>query len=93
MRLKDYREAHRARVVECAIFATRNSLKSKAAQNMKSPFSNIRAIISKLHWRSAPSVRHNARSPIAGSFLGGFRTPATVHAAMALQVECADCRT
>src|SRR5260370_14513166 len=26
----------------------------------------------------APSVRHNARSPIAGSFLGGFRTPATV---------------
>jgi len=29
----------------------------------------------------APSVRHNARSPIAGSFLGGFRTPATVHLA------------
>jgi hypothetical protein len=55
MRLKDYREAHRARVVECAIFATRNSLKSKAAQNMKSPFSNIRAIISKLHWRSRPT--------------------------------------
>src|SRR5260370_11650399 len=29
----------------------------------------------------APSVRHNARAPIAGSFLGGFRTPATVHLA------------
>jgi len=29
----------------------------------------------------APSVRHNARSPIAGSFLGGFRTPATVYVA------------
>ena len=55
MRLKDYREAHRARVVECAIFATRNSLKSKAAQNMKSPFSNIRANISNLHWRSMPT--------------------------------------
>jgi hypothetical protein len=55
MRFKDCREAHRARVVECAIFATRNSLKSQATPNLKSPSSNIRAIISKLCSGSRPT--------------------------------------
>jgi hypothetical protein len=50
MGLKDRREAHRARVAQCAIFATHNSLKSKAARDIKFPFSNTHAIASKL-WR------------------------------------------
>jgi|ERR1700687_1811053 hypothetical protein len=55
MRFKDCREAHRARVVECALFATPNSLKSQGAQNLKSPFSNIRAVTLKLCRRSRPT--------------------------------------
>jgi hypothetical protein len=55
MRFKDQREPHRGRVVECAIFATRNSLKSLAARNIKSPFSNIHAVISKLRWDLRPT--------------------------------------
>jgi hypothetical protein len=55
MQFKDCRERLSRQSCLCAIFATRNSLKSKAAQNIKSPFSNIRAIISKLHWRSRPT--------------------------------------
>jgi len=37
MRIKAYQEAHSRRGCERAIFATRNSLKSQAAQNVKSP--------------------------------------------------------
>ena len=33
------RQVHHAEVVGCAIFATRNSLKSQVRQNLKSPFS------------------------------------------------------
>jgi hypothetical protein len=55
MRFKDRRERHRARVVECAIFATPNSLKSQVARNLKSPFSNIRAVTLKLCSRSRPT--------------------------------------
>jgi hypothetical protein len=54
MGFKDYREADRVKVVECAIFATRNSLKSLAARNIKSLFSNIHAVISKLRWDLRP---------------------------------------
>src|SRR4030095_2149237 len=48
MRFEHCPEAHRARVVECAIFATSNSLKSQVTRNHKSPFSNVRAITSEL---------------------------------------------
>jgi hypothetical protein len=45
--------AHNLRVVTRDIFATPNSLKSHAARKLKSPFSNIRAVTSKLcsYWR------------------------------------------
>jgi hypothetical protein len=44
MRIKAYREAHSRRGCERAIFVTRKSLKSLAAQNVNSPFlCNIRA--------------------------------------------------
>ena len=55
MRFKDCREGHRAGVVECVIFATRNSLKSQGARNLKSPFSNIRAVTLKLCSHSKPT--------------------------------------
>ena len=38
MRFKASGRDHRAVVVECAIFATPNLLKSQLAQNIKSPF-------------------------------------------------------
>jgi hypothetical protein len=47
MRFKDHRELH-ARVVERAISATPKPLKLHVARNIKSPFSNTRAIASKL---------------------------------------------
>ena len=47
------REAHHAEVAECALFATLNSLKSWTAQNIKSPFSNIRAVTFKLCFHSS----------------------------------------
>jgi sRNA-binding protein len=50
---KARREAHHAEVAKCALFATANSLKLQMGQNVKSPFSNIRAITFKL--RSNPS--------------------------------------
>ena len=45
---KARREAHHAEVAECALFATLNSLKLQMGQNVKSPFSNIRAVTFKL---------------------------------------------
>ena len=53
------RERHRARVAECAISATHNSLKSQRARNLKSPISNDRAITSKLCIRSRPTAVKN----------------------------------
>ena len=50
------REGHRARVAECGISATYNSLKSQRARNLKSPISNDRAITSKLCIRSRPTA-------------------------------------
>ena len=55
MRMKDSQEAHHAGVVECGLFATCNSLKSLAGRNLKSLFSNIRAVTSKLCKRSRPT--------------------------------------
>src|SRR5579863_1269831 len=55
MRLQDCRATSHATVAECAIFATSNSLKSQVVQNLKSPFSNIRAVTSKLCERSRPT--------------------------------------
>ena len=48
MRFKGRRNAGHLEVVECSLFATPNSLKSLAGQNLKSPFSNTRAITYKL---------------------------------------------
>jgi hypothetical protein len=42
------RDEHRAGVAERALFATHNSLKSHAGQNIKLPIRNIRAITLKL---------------------------------------------
>src|ERR1700730_11349882 len=46
---KACREAHHAEVVECCFFAEPNSLKSWMGQNVKSPFSNIRAVTYRLY--------------------------------------------
>jgi hypothetical protein len=46
-------EAHHAEVVECALCTRLNSLKSRMGQNVKSPFSNIRAETFKLCSRSS----------------------------------------
>src|SRR5215471_9911217 len=59
MRHKGRRSAHHVEVVECAIFATPNSLKSQAARNIKSPFSNIRAVTSKLCTHSPTTAINN----------------------------------
>jgi hypothetical protein len=48
MPLKACSNAHHVEVVASDIFATRNSLKSQEGRNLKSPFSNIRAVTSKL---------------------------------------------
>ena len=47
-------------VVECALSATRNCLKLQAAKKLFSPYSNIRAVTSKLcpHSKSAPVENH-----------------------------------
>ena len=55
MPLNGCHEAHHVEVVGCALFATRNSLKSQAGRNLKSPLSNIRAVTSKLCRRSRPT--------------------------------------
>jgi hypothetical protein len=44
----------RVKVVDRAIFATLKPLKLQAPRNLKSPFSNTRAIVSKLY--SRPSL-------------------------------------
>ena len=46
------RHQHRAGVAERVLFATRNSLKLHAGQNLKSPIRNIRAITLRLRTRS-----------------------------------------
>ncbi len=85
MRLKDYRAAQRARVVECAISATRNSLKSQVARDFKSP--HLATLVPSPRSCRGGRARHGSsprpctRSPIAVSFIEGFRTPAPVQAA------------
>src|ERR1700730_7473145 len=59
MPLKPCRRVHHAEVVERALFATRNSLKSQAGQKLKSPFSNTRAITPKLCTHSRPTAFEN----------------------------------
>src|SRR5450759_5153962 len=56
------RQVHHAEVVDRAIFATRNSLKSHMGRNLKSPFSKPRAITPKLytHSRLAAGENHPA---------------------------------
>ena len=80
MPLKACCNAHHVEVAARDIFATRNPLKSQPRQNLKSPFSNIRAVISKLWQVFATDVAHargtSTRPPSAVSSLGGFRTPA-----------------
>src|SRR3989442_191568 len=52
-------EAYNVEVVACDIFATHNSLKSHAGRKLKSPFSNVRAITSKLCSYSRPTAIEN----------------------------------
>jgi hypothetical protein len=54
MKSSHHRRVH-VKAVECAIFATPNPLKLQAPRNIKSPFSNTRAIISKLYRRWSPN--------------------------------------
>ena len=55
-------KAHSAQVVEGDIFATPNSLKSHGGRKLLSPFSNIRAVTSKLctHTRPTAAEKHSA---------------------------------
>ena len=55
MTLQTRRQVHHAEVVERAIFATDNSLKSHMRRNLKSPFSNNHAVTSKLCTPSRPT--------------------------------------
>lgn len=59
MRLKGPRDVDHIKVVECALFATANSLKSKAREKLLSPFSNIRAVTSKLCRGPTPTSGEN----------------------------------
>ena len=54
MPLNGCREANHVEVVQCALFATRNSLKSHEAEKPFSPYRNTRAISPKLHKHSRP---------------------------------------
>src|SRR5450759_3943689 len=70
---QDYREAHRVEVVECGLFATPKSLKSRVGRNLKSgsgsvwilshylksPFSKPRAITPKLYTHSRLAAGEN----------------------------------
>jgi hypothetical protein len=55
MQLKACSNAHNVEVAASDIFATRNSLKPLERQNLKSPFSNIRTVTSKLWSHSRPT--------------------------------------
>jgi len=59
MRLKGRRNTYHVEVAKCAIFATPSSLKSHAGRNLKSPFSNIRAVTPKLCPHSSPTAAQN----------------------------------
>src|SRR5450631_2431381 len=72
------RQVHHAEVVDRAIFATRNSLKSHMGRNLKSPFSKPRAITQKLytHSRLAAGENHPAsKSQFRALALLGRRLP------------------
>jgi hypothetical protein len=56
MPLKARRQVHHAEVVERALFATLNSLKSQVGQNLKSPYGDTRAITPKLCAHSRPTA-------------------------------------
>jgi len=60
MRRKARRDARHVEVVECALFATPNSLKSHAVKKLFYPFSNTHVISSKLwaHWGRTASQTH-----------------------------------
>jgi hypothetical protein len=87
MRYKACHQAHNAKVEMCAVFATRNSLKSQGRRKLLPPLATFVP-----YWKSCargqgrqPSNPHSS-SPlhrcsfplIAVSSLGGFRTPAVV---------------
>ena len=59
--VKARREGYRAEVVEFAVLATLKPLKSLMGQNVKSPFSNIRAGTFKLHPCSSRIADANRR--------------------------------
>ena len=57
------------RDAERDIFATSNSLKSRAARKLKSPFSNIHAVTSKLCRHSRPTGMENRPTAETGATL------------------------
>src|SRR5664279_1433964 len=64
MRYEDYHQAHNAKVVICALFATPNSLKLQEQRKAFSPIRKVRAISQKLYSHSQPSdapPRHTSR--------------------------------
>ena len=52
-------EPHHAEVVACDLFATPNSLKSRVARKVLSPFSNIHAVTPKLRTDSTSTAIQN----------------------------------
>ena len=52
-------EPHHAEVVACDLFATPNSLKSRVARKVLSPFSNIHAVTPKLRTHSTSTAIQN----------------------------------
>ena len=62
-------EAHNVEVVAGDIFATPNSLKSHGGRKLLSPFSNIRAVTSKLCTHSRPTAGENLPAPTSRAAL------------------------
>ncbi len=56
MRYKGCPQAHNAQVVICALFTTRNSLKSQGRRKVFSPVRKVRAISQKLCWHSGTAA-------------------------------------
>jgi hypothetical protein len=60
-------QAYNSAVVARDIFATPNSLKFQVGQKPKSPFSNIRAVTSKLYSQSRPITAEHHLLPRSGA--------------------------
>jgi hypothetical protein len=61
MRSEGHGDGDHVQVVECGLFTTPNLLKLQSVQQLIFPFSNIRAIPSRLHTPSNPTAPKNQR--------------------------------